>query len=206
MSGRAARPMIRMIAPTVLAVLLLAPAPVATAHASAPRVFKESVAAPAQFDLALAEVRFRRRAHAAGVRSSASRLARSIRLAVSGPTGLDYVAGAVTRFTVHKRPRILVLVVNRRPRGSLAPDLARIGVAITAARRLGTPVLSQVSDPFTRPRSGVPVPTLCDLPVSGGGSLAASALRPLLGRGAALEGFSAPAAIAQAYEDRKSVV
>ena len=171
MSGRAARPMIRMIAPSVLAVSLLVPAPPAAAHASALRVWKESVAAPAQFDIALAEVRFSRRAHAAGVRSSASRLARSIRLAVAGPTGLDYVAGAVTRFTVRKRPRVLVLVVNRRPRGSLAPDLARIGVAITAARRLGTPVLSQVSDPFTRPRSGGPVPALCDLPVSGGRSL-----------------------------------
>src|SRR2546425_353152 len=84
---------------------------------------------------------------------------------------------------------LVVLVVNRRPRGSLAPDLARIGVAITAARRLGTPVLSQVTDAFTRPRSGGAVPALCELPVSGA-SLAAAELRPLLGRGAALEGFS----------------
>jgi hypothetical protein len=193
--------MIRMIATSVLAVSLLAPAPAAAAHTSAVRVFKASVAAPGQFDLTLAEVRFRGRAHAAGTLSSASRLARSIRLSLTGPSGLDYVAGAVTRFTVHRRPRILVLVVNRRPRGSLAPDLARIGVAITAPRRVGAPELLQASDPFTRPRSGRQIPVPCDLPAGGaGGSLAASALRPLLARGAALEGFSGPAAIAQAYD------
>ena len=201
MSGRAARRMIRMIVPSVLAVSLLAPAPAAAAHANSQRVWKVSVAAPAQFDLALAEVRFTRRAHAAGVGSRASQLARSLRIALAGPAGQDYVAGAVTRFAVHGRPRILLLVVNRRPRGSLAPDLARVGLAITASRRLGAPVLSQVSDPFTRPRSGGAVPALCDLPVSaGGGSLAATALHALLGRGAALEGFSAEAAIAQAYD------
>src|SRR5207245_3163048 len=112
MRGRAARAMIRMIAPSVLAVSLLAPAPAAAAHTSAVRVFKASVAAPGQFDLTLAEVRFRGKAHAAGTLSSASRLARSIRLSLTGPSGLDYVAGRGTLFTVHRRPRILVLVVN----------------------------------------------------------------------------------------------
>jgi hypothetical protein len=159
-------------------------------------VWRESLAAPAQFDLSLSELRFSGRP--TRTHSSALRLARSIRLAVTGPTGLYYVAGAVTRFSDGKRPRVLMLVVNRRPRGSLAPDLARIGVAVTAARRLGAPVLAQVSNAFTRARSRGPSPALCDVPVAG--SLTAGALRPLLGRGPALEGFDAPGAIAQAYD------
>ena len=153
--------------------------------------------APAQFDLSLAEVRFGASPRAASSVASRSYVARPIRLAVRGPTGLDYVAAATTRFSVRGRPRALVLVVNRRPRGSLAPDLARIGLTVTSARRLGAPVVWQISDPFTRPSIGL-TPALCDLPIHGV-SLAASDLRSVLGRGIALSGFSVEAAIAQAY-------
>jgi hypothetical protein len=194
MSRRAALPVIRMIALAVAIACLAAPA-AARARASSVRVWRENVAAPAQFDFSLTEVRFVAGAHAGNAHA---RFSRSIRLAMAGPTGLDYVAGAITSFGVRTRPRVLVLVVNRRPRGSLAPDLARISVAITAARRLGKPAVFDVGDAFTRPRSGGGVPALCDLPV-GSGSLAAASLRSLLRRGAALEGFSAQMAIAQAY-------
>lgn len=165
-------------------------------HANTPRAWRESVIAPAQFDLSLAEVRFGRPAR--GARANASRGVGSIRIAVRGPTGLDYVAAAVTRSGVLGGSRALVLVVNRRPRGSLAPDLSRIGLTVTAARRLGAAVVSQVSDPFTRARIGL-TPALCDLPRRGA-SLAAGEIRSVLSRGAALTGFGAAAAITQAYD------
>jgi len=198
MSGRGVLPMVRMIALTGLAACALLPAPTAAAHTGSLRAWKQNVSAPAQFDLTLAEVRFRRAGHAVRGGASRARLARSIHVALAGPTGLDYVAAAATRFGVRTRPRLLVLVINRRPRGSLAPDLARIGLTVTAPRSLGAPRLSQVSDPFTRPPPSGAVAVLCDLRVPGP-SLSAAALRPLLRRGAALAGFSAQAAIAQAY-------
>jgi hypothetical protein len=108
------------------------------------------------------------------------------------------VAGAVTRFSVRGRPRALVLVVNRRPRGSLAPDLARVGLTVTAARRFGAPLLWQLSDPLTHPPTGL-TPALCDLPIRGV-SLTGSDLRSVLSRGAAPSGFSAETAVAQAYD------
>jgi hypothetical protein len=161
------------------------------------RAWKKYVTAPSQFDLSLAEISFGAPARVAGQATSVTRHEGSIRLELRGATGLDYVAGAVTRFTVLGRPRALVLVVNRRPRGSLAPDLARIGLTVLAAARLGDPLLWQVSDPLTRPSSLTPA--LCDLPTRGG-SLAPSDLRSVLSRGSALSGFSAGAALAQAYD------
>jgi hypothetical protein len=165
-------------------------------NANATRAWKESVIAPAQFDFSLAEVRFGRPARVAGAR--VSRGAGSIRIALRGATGLDYVAAAVTRSSISGGPRALVLVVNRRPRGSLAPDLARIGLTVTAFRRLGPAAVSQSSDPFTRVRVG-PTPALCDLPIRGA-SLVAGEIRSVLSRGVALTGFGAEAAIAQAYD------
>ena len=121
----------------------------------------------------------------------------SVRLGTRGPIGLDYVAGAITGFNVSGRPRALVLVVNRRPRGSLAPDLARITLTVSAPRRLGRPLPQVFANPFTRP-SGL-APAICDLPIRGA-ALAPGELRSLLARGSALPGFSAQAALAQAYK------
>jgi hypothetical protein len=106
------------------------------------------------------------------------------------------VAAAVTRFSVSGRPRALVLVVNRRPRGSLAPDLLRIDLNLISAKRLGTPVVSQVSDPFSR--VSIVLTTFCRLPTRGT-TLAAGELRAVLSRGVMLNGFTPEAAIAQAY-------
>ncbi|MCW3056190.1 MAG: hypothetical protein JWO21_159 [Solirubrobacterales bacterium] len=170
------------------------------------RVFKQYVTTPGQFDLTLAEITFTRRPHVAGAGASGGHHVTPIRLALLGPLGLDYVAGAVTRFAVGGRPRVLVLVVNRRPRGSLAPDLARIGLAVTAARGLGAPAMLAILNPFSRPASGL-TPALCDLPIRGP-SLAGGDLRSVLSRGLPLTGaraggavkFSPDAAIAQAYD------
>jgi hypothetical protein len=196
------RPKLAMLVAAVVALMALAmgAAAIAALHArnaNTTRVWRESVRAPAQFDLSLAQVRFVAPPRAARSVISPARLASSIRLALRGPTGLDYVAAAVTRFTVSGRPRALVLVVNRRPRGSLAPDLARIDLTLTAAKRLGAPVVSQVSDPLTRV-SIVLTAALCRLPTRGT-ALAAGELRLVLSRGVALNGFTPEAAIAQAY-------
>jgi hypothetical protein len=164
-----------------------------TSATGAVRAWKEHVTAPAQFDLSLAQVSFGARARVA----SGSRHASSLRLQLRGPTGLSYVAAAVTRFSVRGRPRALLLVANRRPRGSLAPDLARIGFTVSAAARLGEPLVSQISDPFTHP-TGL-TPALCDLPIRGV-ALAAADLRAVVSRGPALGGLSAAAAVAQAYD------
>jgi hypothetical protein len=165
---------------------------------SSSRVWNKRVTAPAQFDLSLAEVRFGAPAHAARADASRSPARGWVRLALRGSTGFDYVAAAVTRFRVLGRPRALVLVVNRRPRGSLAPDLAWVGLTVTASRGLGAPALLSLSDPFTRPSTGLS-PALCDLPVHGL-SLVAGDLRSVLSRGLALSGFSAERAIASAYD------
>jgi hypothetical protein len=161
---------------------------------SAVRTWRPNVTAPAQFDLTLAEVRFGGAAHVA-----TSKLAGSVRLALRGPTGLDYVAGALARLRVHGRLRALVLVVNRRPRGSLAPDLQRIGLTVTSAARLGAPALAQTSNAFSRPAVG-PLPALCDLPLGAGVTLGARDLRATVVRGLALKGFSAEGAVAEAYD------
>jgi hypothetical protein len=161
------------------------------------RAWKKYVTAPSQFDLALAEISFGAPARVAGQATSVTRHEGSIRLDLRGSTGLDYVAGAVTRFSVLGRPRAFVLVVNRRPRGSLAPDLLRIGLTVIAPARLGDPLLWQISNPLTRPRGLTPA--LCDLPTRTG-SLAPSDLRSVLSRGPALSGFSAGGALAQAYD------
>jgi hypothetical protein len=169
-------------------------------------VFNQHVLAPAQFDLALAEISFGPPARVAGAGASRSHRTPPIRLALRGPAGLDYVAGATTRFAVRGRSRLLVLVVNRRPRGSLAPDLAQIGLTLTAARRLGAPAMLQTRNPFTGPASRL-TPALCDLPIRGV-SLKASDLRSVLSTGLPLTGapgdgvarFGAEAAVAQAYD------
>jgi hypothetical protein len=169
----------------------------AASHTSGTRAWRQHVAAPAQFDLSLAQISFGAPARVAGRGASVSRQAASIRLQLQGSTGLDYVAAAVTRFSVRGRPRALLLVINRRPRGSLAPDLARIGFTVAAAARLGRPIVLAISNPFTHP-SGL-TPALCDLPIRGA-ALAAGDLRAVLSRGPALSGFSAGAAVAQAYD------
>jgi hypothetical protein len=169
-------------------------------HASgknAVRAWKEYLRAPSQFDLALGQISFGAPARVAGPATSGPRREGPLRLVLPASTGLDFMAGAVTRFSVLGRPRALVLVVNRRPRGSLAPDLARIGLTVRASARLGRPLLWQASNPLTRPSALTPA--LCDLPPRGG-PLAASDLRSVLTKGPALSGFSAREALAQAYD------
>ncbi|HEV7584159.1 MAG TPA: hypothetical protein VGO14_00110 [Solirubrobacteraceae bacterium] len=193
----------RRVQASLLAALMTigacAAAPAASQGSGRPgvRAWKVDVAGPAQFDLSLAQISFGAPARVA--RSSSSRPARqaSVQLHLRGATGLDYVAAAVTRFRVLGRPRALLLVVNRRPRGSLAPDLARIGFTVSSPSSLGKPLVSQLDNPFTHPSRLTPA--LCNLPIRGA-ALTPADLRAALSRGAAPGGYSAGSAIAQAYD------
>lgn len=169
-----------------LVLLLLAAAPGASATGQTARTRTSSVfvTAPAQFNLTLAQVRF-------GSSGGAP-----ARLALSQAPGLYLVAGALVRRPVAGGPRALILAVNRRPRGSLAPDRARIGVRVTAARRFGLASLRQLATVLPRPPG---IPSICGGP-GHRRTLAAADLRPLLSAGPALPGFNAAAAVAQAFD------
>jgi hypothetical protein len=173
----------RLRLPLVLAAVLLAvEVPGAAGRPPPASTWRVSLGAPAQFDLALAAVRFPGRA---GLPTRA-RLRQA--------PGLLYVAAAVVRRPRAGGPRLLVLSVNERPRGSLAADPAAVGLRISAPRRLGAPAVSQVVDALGRP-SG-PAAAVCGL----GARHAAGDLRALLGAGRPLPGFGAAAAVAQAYD------
>lgn len=151
---------------------------------TAGRVSRVNVTAPAQFDLTLAELRFPGRPGPPG------------HLALGQAPGLYYVAGALVRRPSRSGPRALVLVVNERPRGSLAPDLLRLGLRVTADRALGSPSLRQRVNPFPRPAGSGLDPRLCGL----GARHGAADLRAVLSGGRPLPGYGVAAAVAQAYD------
>jgi hypothetical protein len=167
-----------------MALTLLGAAASAAGQSPPHRTSRISLSAPAQFNLTLAQVRFR---DAAGVPSG---------LGLAQSAGHYFVAGAVLRRPQSGGPRALILAVNERPRGSLAPDLTRLGVRVTAARKLGAPSLRQLVNPLPR-AVGAPAATLCGTHPR---TLAAGDLRSLLSAGRAPAGFGAAAAIAQAYD------
>ena len=108
------------------------------------------------------------------------------------PTGLDYVAVALPRHQPEHALVALVAVVNRRPRGSQAPDLAQI-----AARARGRRA------PCARPRSRrrrTSSPRRRPAPRRRArlGALSVSDLRFALRAGAPPPGFGARSTIAQA--------
>ncbi len=140
-------------------------------------------------DLALAQVAFRGAAHDQSVSGS------SIQVAVGSPFGDDYLAAAALRLPGGGVPRVLVLLVNR-PSPLLDP--ASVRVRLSSPRALGAPLVLRLSNPLAR-TAGAHAPALCDLPLHGS-ALGASELRPLRSSGSALDGFSARAAVAQAYD------
>jgi hypothetical protein len=142
---------------------------------------------PAPDDLALAQIAFRGAAPAAHITSA------SLRIAVRGPFGDDYLVSAAVRLP--GGPRALVLLVNR-PSPLLDP--VDVVLHVTALRALGRPVVSRLANPFARAASA-PRPSLCDLPLHGG-ALSASQLGLLRTRGWPLSGFAGASAVAQAYD------
>ncbi len=142
---------------------------------------------PAPDDLALAQIAFRGAAPTARVTGA------SLQVAVSGPFGDDYLASSAVRLP--GGPRALVLLVNRP---SPLEEPVDVRMRVTALRKLGTPVVSRLADPFVRSASA-PRPGLCDLPLHGV-ALSPSQLSPLRSRGAPLAGFAGTNAVAQAYD------
>jgi hypothetical protein len=144
---------------------------------------------PSPDDLVLAQISFRRNARNRAIS------ARSVRLAAVNSLGDDYLAVATPRSRTAGWLRLLVLLVNR-PSPLLDPVDVRL--RLTARSALGTPVIRKLTDPFADGGTGT-TPLLCDLPVDGR-PVSGSELFPLRSQGAALPGFDAASAVAQAYD------
>jgi hypothetical protein len=155
--------------------------------ARAPRAWPLTLS-PAPGDLALVQIAFRR-----SPRQGLS--SRSLRVSVRGAFGDHYLAVAVPRSSTPSGARALVLLVNRR---SALLDPVRVHLRVSARRALGAATVWRLTDPLSRPTSGL-TPALCDLPLRGG-SLSGSRLRSLGSHGRSLTGFAPAEAVAQAYD------
>jgi hypothetical protein len=161
--------------------VLLAALVVSLATPAAAEAHRVSLSGPAQFDVAVAQVRY---AVPRGPRPA-------LKLALAGPTGLDYVAVALPRHQPRRALVALVAVVNRRPRGSQAPDIARILLGIEPSRAMRAPVVSEAANVLGAPP--IAAPPACAL-----GALAVGDLRFAMRAGAPPSGFAARSTIAQA--------
>jgi hypothetical protein len=161
--------------------VLLAALVVALATPAAAQAHRVRLRTPAQFDVTLAQVRY--------VVPHGRRPA--LEVALAGPTGLDYVAVALPRHQPRRALVALVAVVNRRPRGSQAPDLARILLGLRPSRSLRAPVVSQALNVLAS--APAKAPGACAL-----GTLGAGDLRFALRGGSPPPGFGARSTIAQA--------
>ncbi len=163
----------RRVLLAVLISSLVVPA-VAQAH-------RVRLTAPAQFDVALAQVRY---AVPHGPRPA-------LRFSLAGPTGLDYVAVALLRRQPKRALVALVAVVNRRPRGSQAPDVARILLGTRLSRAMRAPTVTQATNVLLA--APAQTPAACGL-----GPRAVGDLRFAMRAGAPPPGFGARSTIAQA--------
>jgi hypothetical protein len=174
-----------------LAIALKARAPAAAsrdAAASGTRSWPVAMSA-APDDFALAELSFDRSARAQQLTSG------SLRMAVDGPFGDDYLLAAALRLAKAGVPRALVLLVNR-PSPLLDPVSVR--VRLTASGPVGQPAVRMFANPLAR-GTGVRAPSLCNLALHGS-ALDASEVLPLHALGQRLSGFDAAEALAQAYD------
>ncbi len=162
---------------------MLAALVVSLAAPAAARAHRIRLAAPAQFDVSIAQIRY-------GVPHGPRP---ALRLALAGPTGLDYVAVAVPRHQPRHAVVALVAVVNRRPSGSQAPDLAQVVFTTRPSRAMRPPTVTQAANVLaTRPAA---TPAACAL-----GALTVGDLRFALRAGTAPPGFSARSTIVQALD------
>ena len=161
--------------------VILAALVVSLAAPAAAQAHRVSLGAPAQFDVALAQVRY---AVPHGARPA-------LRLALAGPTGLDYVAVALPRHQPKHAVVALVAVVNRRPQGSQAPDLARVLLSTRPTRAMRAPTVTQATNVLAAAPASAP-------PACALGSLTVGDLRFVLRAGTPPPGFGARSTIAQA--------
>ena len=151
--------------------------------------------APDPADFAVAVVRF-------PARGRPALSARTLRAAVPGAFGADYLAVAALRRRAHGSRIALVLLVNR-PTPLLDP--ASVRVRLRSARALGAPDALVESNPFDRPvqpATGSPPAVTRTWPcaLSSPAILDASALVPISSRGAPVAGFTLTGAVAAAYD------
>ena len=100
------------------ALAFAAPADAATVNRLGARSYEVAIGGAPQSDLTIARLDLRLGAPARHPTR------RALRVTVAGPTGLNYVAAGRLRPTTRTTLTALVALVNRRPPGSLAPDLA----------------------------------------------------------------------------------
>ena len=150
---------------------------------------------PSPGDLELLEVEFPRQR-----RQSIS--AASLGFSVRGPFGDDYLAVSTQRRRPHGDLLALALVVNRP---SALEDPASVRLVLRSSRVLGAPHALRLQNPFTSAASPkvlgkVSADLPCQVPRAGA-SMQASDLRVVgPGRGVALTGFGASAAVADAFD------
>ena len=161
--------------------VLLAALVVSLASPAVAQAHRVRLAAPAQFDIAVAQVRY---AVPHGPRPA-------LRLALAGPTGLDYVAVALPRHQPRHAVVALVAVVNRRPRGSQAPDLAQVLLSTRPTRAMRAPTVTEATNILAATPGSAP-------PACALGSLVASDLRFALRAGTPPPGFGARSTIVHA--------
>ena len=161
--------------------VLLAALAVALAAPAAAQAHTVRLVAPAQFDVAVAQVRY----------PVPHGPPPGLRVALAAPAGLDYVAVALPRHQPRRALVALVAVVNRRPQGSAAPDVGRITLSVRPGRAMRAPKVSQATNVlYAAPAT---TPALC-----GVGALTVGDLRFALRAGTAPQGFGARSTIAQA--------
>jgi hypothetical protein len=161
--------------------VLLAALVVSLAAPAAAQAHRVRLHAPAQFDVSLAQVRY---AVPHGRRPA-------LKLALAGPTGLDYVAVALPRHQPRRALVALVAVVNRRPHGSRAPDLTQVLLGAQPSRSMRPPIVSEAMNVLAA--APAKAPAACGL-----GPLGVAGLRFALRGGSPPPGFGARSTIAQA--------
>src|SRR3954466_13280008 len=172
--------------------VMLAALVVSLAAPAAAQAHRIRLTAPAQFDVSIAQVRY---AVPHGPRPA-------LRLALAGPTGLDYVAVALPRHQPRHAVVALVAVVNRRPRGSQASDLAQVVFSTRPSRAMRAPTVTQATNVLAA--GPVAAPADCALGALAVGGLrlavAVGELRFALRAGASPPGFGARSTIVQALD------
>jgi hypothetical protein len=163
--------------------VMLAALVVSLAAPAAAQAHRIRLIAPAQFDVSIAQVRY---AAPHGPRPA-------LRLKLAGPTGLDYVAVALPRHQPEHAVVALVAIVNRRPQGSQAPDLAALVFSTRPSRAMRAPSVTQATNVLSAKPAAAPA--ACAL-----GSLSVGDLRFALRAGAPPPGFGARPTIVQALD------
>jgi hypothetical protein len=157
--------------------------------AAAVRARSFSVAlSPSPGDVTLLQVRFPRA-------RSATIGPHSLRVAVHGSFGADYLAIAAPRHRGRASRQVLVVLANR-PSALLDP--VSVHLRLIAVGTLGAPVLRHLTNVLSGDDTRPPV-GLCSL-TAVGRPLAPASLRPLGTRGAAVAGFGMAAAVAAGYD------